>query len=69
MRVISRSTLRNFWEVYPNAKSSLLLWYERIISNPFETFVQIRAVFPAADIVGNFYDKENWKNDGWFEDS
>jgi len=102
MRIISRSALRKFWEIHADAESSLLVWYERVISNSFETFVQVREMFPAADLVGNFivfniggnkyrlisyldyksqiifiravlthadYDKENWKNDDWFEGS
>lgn len=102
MRVISRSTLRKFWEKHANAQTSLLIWYERVVSNSFDTFVQVREVFPSADFVGNFivfniggnnyrlityldyrfqiifiravlthaeYDKEDWKNDDWFEDA
>ncbi|WP_238392879.1 type II toxin-antitoxin system HigB family toxin [Myxacorys almedinensis] len=99
---MSRSTLRKFWEKHADAESSLLVWYERVVSNAFEAFIQVREVFPSADLVGNFivfniggnkyrlityldyqsqiifiravlthaeYDKENWKNDDWFEDT
>jgi mRNA interferase HigB len=54
MRVISKRTLREFWEKHSTAKSSLLLWYERISNNIFDDFVKLRQMFPAADLVGNF---------------
>jgi mRNA interferase HigB len=102
MRVISRKALREFWEKYPTAESSLLLWYQRTSDAQWQNFVDVRKVFPSADLVGNFtvfniggnnyrlitfidyeyqivfiryvlnhteYDKENWKNDDWFENT
>ena len=102
MRIISRSTLRKFWEKHSNAQPELLLWCDRISKAEFQTFNDLRQVFPSADLVGNFtvfniagnnyrlityidyeyqiifiravlthaeYDKENWKNDDWFENS
>ena len=102
MRVISRRALREFWEKHPNAEPSLLIWYQRTSDAEWQNFVEVRQVFPSADLVGNFtvfniggnnyrlicfidyeyqivfvrsvlihseYDKENWKNDDWFENS
>ncbi len=102
MRVVSKRTLREFWEKHSNAKSGLLLWYQRISDSQFQDLNSLRLVFPSADIVSNFtvfningnhyrlityidyrsqiifvravlthaeYDKENWKNDEWFENS
>jgi mRNA interferase HigB len=99
MRVISRRSLREFWEKHSTAKNSLLLWYDRITKSSIENFAQLRQLFPSADLVANFtvfnisgnnyrlityidyqaqiifirdvlihadYDKENWKNDDWF---
>ncbi|MEH2372456.1 MAG: type II toxin-antitoxin system HigB family toxin [Nostoc sp.] len=99
MRLISRRSLRAFWEKHSTARNSLLLWYERITKSDLENFAQLRLLFPSADLVGNFtvfnisgnnyplityidyeakiifirailthadYDKENWKNDNWF---
>ena len=54
MRVISRKTLREFWEKHATAKPGLLLWYERVCKHNFFNFVQLRQVFPSADVVGNF---------------
>ncbi|MBW4621887.1 MAG: type II toxin-antitoxin system HigB family toxin [Cyanosarcina radialis HA8281-LM2] len=100
MRIISRRTLREFWEKHSTAKPGLLLWCERISAADFLSFNDLRNIFPSADLVGNFtvfniggnnyrlityidyeyqivfiravlthaeYDKENWKNDNWFE--
>jgi mRNA interferase HigB len=102
MRVISRSALRKYWESHPNAKASLVLWYERITTEAFEGLVALRQVFRSADKVGNFvvfniagnhhrlityidyeaqivfirdvlthaeYDKEDWKDDDWYQNS
>lgn len=102
MRIISRRSLRAFWEKHSNAQTGLLLWYQRVSDTEFQNFNDLRQVFPSADQVGNFtvfnisgnnyrlityidyeyqivfiravlthaeYDKENWKNDDWFENS
>lgn len=102
MRVISRKTLREFWEKHSTARNSLLLWYDRIGKSDLENFAQLRQLFPSADVVKNFtvfniggnnyrlityidyqaqiifiravlthadYDKENWQNDNWFNNS
>ncbi|MEC4813443.1 MAG: type II toxin-antitoxin system HigB family toxin [Scytonema sp. PMC 1069.18] len=102
MRVISKRTLRQFWEKHSSAQSGLLLWYQRISDFTFLNFNALRQIFPSADQVSNFtvfnisgnnyrlityidyksqiifvravlthaeYDKENWKNDEWFENS
>ncbi len=102
MRIISRRTLREFWQKHPTAQTSLMLWYTRVFNSEFQGFNDLRQVFPSADLVGNFtvfnisgnkyrlityidyqdqiifiravlthaeYDKENWKNDDWFENS
>jgi mRNA interferase HigB len=102
MRIISRRTLREFWEKHSTAQTGLLLWYQRVSDSEFQNFNDLRQVFPSADQVGNFTvfnisgnnyrlityidyeyqtvfiravlthaesDKENWKNDDWFENS
>ncbi|ACK69355.1 conserved hypothetical protein [Gloeothece citriformis PCC 7424] len=54
MRVISRRTLREFWEKHSTAMPGLLLWYERITKNEINNFDELRQIFPSADIVKNF---------------
>ncbi|MEY3401841.1 MAG: hypothetical protein RLZZ86_1456 [Cyanobacteriota bacterium] len=46
MRVISRRSLREFWEKHSTAKNSLLLWYVRITKSDLENFAQLRQLFP-----------------------
>ncbi|UBF28514.1 type II toxin-antitoxin system HigB family toxin [Kovacikia minuta CCNUW1] len=53
MRVISRKTLREFWEIHATAQAGLSLWYQRITEGDFQTFNELRQVFPSADLVGN----------------
>ncbi|MEG5162915.1 type II toxin-antitoxin system HigB family toxin [Microcoleus sp. AT3-A2] len=54
MRVISRKRLKEFWETQPNAETSLLLWYQRSCDAEWQSLVDIRKVFPSANLVGNF---------------
>ena len=54
MRVISKRALREFWEKHSNAKSGLLLWYQRISKVDVNNFSELRQIFSSADVVGNF---------------
>jgi mRNA interferase HigB len=54
MRIISKRTLREFWEKHSTAKVPLMLWYENISKQNFDNLVELRQIFPHADSVGNF---------------
>ncbi|NEQ37660.1 MAG: type II toxin-antitoxin system HigB family toxin [Okeania sp. SIO3I5] len=54
MRIISRRTLRVYWERHYNAKPGLLLWYNRVLDAEFQNFNDLRQTFPSEDLVGNF---------------
>jgi mRNA interferase HigB len=54
MCVISKRTLREFWEKHSNSQTGLVLWYQRVSDSRFENFSSLRQVFPSADLVGNF---------------
>ncbi len=54
MRVISKRALREFWEKHSNAKSGLLLWYQRISKVDVNHFSELRKIFSSAEVVGNF---------------
>lgn len=54
MRIISRRSLREFWEKHSTAKNGLLLWYDRILKSNFTNFAELRQRFPSADLVRNF---------------
>ena len=52
MHIISRKTLREFWEQYPDSQAPLLRWYKVVKSSQFSNFAELRATFPSADLVG-----------------
>jgi mRNA interferase HigB len=54
MHVISRKMLRQFWAVHPDAEEPLRAWYKLARQEAWDTFADIRALFPRADRVGRF---------------
>lgn len=52
MHVISRKALRQFWEKYPDSETALIRWFKLMNSANFQTFDELRSVFPSADLVG-----------------
>jgi mRNA interferase HigB len=53
MHVISRKTLKQFWERYPDSQTPLARWYKVIERSEFATFADLRKTFPSADKVGD----------------
>ena len=53
MRIISRKALREFRERYPDSQMALTRWYKTMERSQFNNFMELRAAFPSADIVGN----------------
>gem|GEM_PF-278962 len=53
MRVISRKTLRSFWERHPLAQNPLLAWYREAELGDWESPAQIRSTYRSASIVGD----------------
>jgi len=51
MHIISRKRLNEFCAQHPEAKSSLVHWYQQIKRTNFANFAELRTVFPAADQV------------------
>ena len=52
MHLITRKTLRTFWQKYPDSQTALERWSRIIEKNNFDSFAQLRATFPSADLVG-----------------
>ncbi len=52
MHIITRKTLRTFWQKHPDSKTALERWIKIIEKNNFDSFNQLRATFPSADLVG-----------------
>jgi mRNA interferase HigB len=53
MHIISRKSLRDFWERFPESQSSLMRWFKIVQTNDFDNFAALRQTFPSADKVGN----------------
>jgi len=53
MHVISRKVLRQFWQEYPDSETALIRWLKIIESVSFQSFEELRCVFPNADLVAN----------------
>jgi mRNA interferase HigB len=51
MRVISRRTLREFWELHPPAKEPLTVWFRLMQVATYPDFNVLRRTFRAADYV------------------
>jgi mRNA interferase HigB len=54
MHVISRKTLRLFWEQYPDSKGALARWFKIVQQTEFHNFAELRAAFPTAARVDNW---------------
>jgi mRNA interferase HigB len=52
MHVITRKRLNEFAKLYPDTINALAQWYKLIKQNEFATFVELRELFPSADLVG-----------------
>ena len=53
MRVIAKSTLREFWGKYPKSEQQLLAWHKHFSKAEYRNANEIRKVFKSADNVGN----------------
>ena len=53
MVVISRATLNEFAEKYPDSKSALIKWYDETKAADWKNFSEVKKTFNAADYVGN----------------
>jgi len=54
MKVISRRTLREFWNEHPRAQVALEEWYKVARKTEWEKFGDVRETFGSADQVGKF---------------
>ncbi|MGH2502536.1 MAG: type II toxin-antitoxin system HigB family toxin [Ktedonobacterales bacterium] len=52
MRVISRKALNDFAEKHSYSRSALADWYSKMKASSFHSLVEVRSVFPTADVVG-----------------
>lgn len=53
MRIIAKSTLRNFWNKHSDAEQPLQAWYDEARKAEWKSFQDIKKQFGSASIVGN----------------
>ena len=53
MRIISRKTLRKYWEKHSDSEFPLKVWYKRVEKLNWKNWNEIKNDFPTADFVGN----------------
>jgi mRNA interferase HigB len=53
MRIIAKSTLRKFWEKYPDAEQPLKAWHDEVRKADWNSFQDIKRQFRSVSIVGN----------------
>jgi mRNA interferase HigB len=53
MHIISRKTLRAFWEKYPDSQTALTRWFKIVQRTEFTSFADLRATFPSADLIND----------------
>jgi len=54
MHIISRKTLRQFWEKYPGSKTALARWFKIMRHTTYHSFDDLHTTFPSADKVGKW---------------
>ena len=53
MRIIARSTLREFWQKYPDSEQSLKAWFYDVKSANWQSPSEIKNVYANASIIAN----------------
>ena len=51
MRILSKGTLRDFWELYPDAESGLKMWFSKVKKAEYKIPSDIIADFKGADYI------------------
>lgn len=53
MRIISRKTLKAFWENHPDAEQPLKAWFQEAEKSDWRSFNDLKTQFKTASLVGN----------------
>jgi mRNA interferase HigB len=51
MHVVIRKRLNEFAQKYPETRTALMQWYDKIKQNHFSSFMELKKMFPYADQV------------------
>jgi len=53
LQVLAKSALRRFWEIHPQAETPLRLWHAIVSRATWANYVELKATFGTADIIGD----------------
>ena len=53
MRIVSKRTLKEFWEKHEDAEQALLSWYKVVKAAKWKNFNEVRQQFGSSKILGN----------------
>lgn len=53
MRIIAKSTLREFWEQHPDAEEPLLAWYREVQKEDWNSPAKVKEKYRSASSVGD----------------
>jgi mRNA interferase HigB len=53
MHIISRRTLRDFWEKHPDSKASLQTWFHDVDRADWKSPADIKAIYVTASFLGD----------------
>lgn len=53
MRIIAKSTLREFWEQHPDAEEPLLAWYREVQKEDWNSPAKVKEKYRSASFVGD----------------
>jgi mRNA interferase HigB len=53
MRIMSRSTLREFWKLHPDAEQPLKAWCDEVSRADWESPADVKSLYRNASIIGN----------------
>lgn len=52
VHIITRKRLVTFWQIHPDARSSLQHWHSILRKTDYVSFAALRKTFPSADQIG-----------------
>lgn len=51
MRIISRKTLKSFWEQHANSEQALKTWFDEADKAKWKNFAEVKAMYPSASLL------------------
>ncbi len=51
MRIISRKTLKDFWEAHADCEQPLKTWFNEVKKESWKNFADVKAMYPSASLL------------------